>query len=46
MHRDMEQKWNNFGETSPGKYCKIDFHDMISAQYGRAPFVSLTAEMH
>ena len=18
MHRDMEQKWNNFGETSPG----------------------------
>ena len=21
MHRDIEQKWNYFGETSPGLWC-------------------------
>ena len=23
MHRDMEQKWNNFGETSPAIFYAI-----------------------
>ena len=39
MHRDMEQKWNNFGETSPGCCWKVSRKGSSCFVYFRARYV-------